>query len=231
VSGARVLVVDDEPEITRALRTILLGHGYEPVLAATAREGLAQLDRRRPDVVLLDLMLPDGTGLDVTRAIREERGLDVPIIVLSAHGEERHKVAALDLGADDYLTKPFGVGELLARMRAALRRAGGSRPSGQAVIEHGDLRMDLERREVTVGGRAVHLTPKEYDMLHYLMAHVGKLVTHTALLRAVWGPEYADARPYLHVFIGQLRRKLEPDPARPRYIVTEPGVGYRLADP
>jgi len=230
MSGARVLVVDDEPEITRALRSILTGHGYQPILAATAAEGLDLLDKRHPDVVLLDLMLPDGTGLDVTRAIRDERGLDVPIIILSAHGEERHKIEALDLGADDYLTKPFGVGELLARIRAALRRAGGGRPAGQAVLEHGDLRMDLERREVAVAGRPVHLTPKEYEMLHYLLTHAGKLVTHTSLLRAVWGPEYADARPYLHVFVGQLRRKLEPDATRPRYIVTEPGVGYRLAD-
>ncbi len=230
MSGARVLIVDDEPEIIRALRSILAGHGYEPIVATTAAEGLELLDRRRPDVVLLDLVLPDGSGLDVTRAIREERKLDVPIIVLSAHGEERTKIEALDLGADDYLTKPFGVGELLARMRASLRRAGGGRPSGQAAIEHGDLRMALERREVTVAGRSVHLTPKEYAMLQYLLTHVGKLVTHTALLREVWGPEYADARPYLHVFVGQLRRKLEPDPSKPRYILTEPGVGYRLAD-
>ncbi len=231
MSGARVLVVDDEPEITRALRSILTGHGYEPILAATVAEGLDLLDRRHPDVVLLDLVLPDGTGLDVTRAIRVGRGLEVPIVILSAHGEEQRKIEALDLGADDYLTKPFGVGELLARMRAALRRAGGARPAGQAVLEHGDLRMDLERREVTVSGRPVHLTPKEYDLLHYLLAHVGKLVTHGALLRAVWGTEYGDARPYLHVYVGQLRRKLEPDPSRPRHIVTEPGVGYRLADP
>ncbi|MFN8636977.1 MAG: response regulator transcription factor [Chloroflexota bacterium] len=230
MSGARVLVVDDEPEITRALRSILTGNGFEPVLAATAEEGLEQLDHRRPDLLLLDLVLPDMSGLDVCRIVRQERGLDLPIVVLSAHGEEELKVQALDLGADDFLTKPFGVKELLARMRAALRRAGGGRPSGGAVLEHGPIRMDLERHEVTVQGRAVHLTPKEYEMLRYLMANVGKLVTHTALLRAVWGAEYADARPYLHVYVGQLRRKLEADPSHPRYIVTEPGVGYRLAD-
>lgn len=230
MSGARVLVVDDEPEITRALRSILSAHGYEPVLAATAKEGLDVIQRRRPDLLLLDLVLPDQSGHEVTRTVRQDLGLDLPIIVLSAHGEEEGKVRALDLGADDFLTKPFGVRELLARMRAALRRAGGARPEGSAVVEHGPIRMDLERREVTVGGRAVHLTPKEYDTLHYLLTHVGKLVTHTALLRAVWGPEYADSRPYLHVFIGQLRRKIEPDPAHPRYILTEPGVGYRLAD-
>jgi two-component system KDP operon response regulator KdpE len=231
VSGARVLVIDDEPEITRALRSILTAHGYDPILAASVKEGLDALARRRPDVLLLDLVLPDGNGLDVTRTIRRELGLDLPIIVLSAHGEEEGKVQALDLGADDFLTKPFGVRELLARMRAALRRAGGSRAEGAAVLEHGPIRVDVERREVSVDGRPVHLTPKEYETLHYLLTHVGKLVTHTALLRAVWGPEYADSRPYLHVFIGQLRRKIEPDPAHPRYILTEPGVGYRVADP
>jgi two-component system KDP operon response regulator KdpE len=231
MSGARVLVVDDEPEITRALRSILTAHGFDPVLAASAAEGLDLLQRRRPDLLLLDLVLPDQSGLDVTKTIRQDLGLDLPIIVLSAHGEEEGKVQALDLGADDYLTKPFGVNELLARMRAALRRAGGARPRGEAVLEHGPIRMDLERREVSVDGRSVHLTPKEYDMLQYLLTHVGKLVTHTTLLRAIWGPEYGDARPYLHVFVGQLRRKIEPDPAHPRYILTEPGVGYRIADP
>ncbi|MGE3271079.1 MAG: response regulator transcription factor [Chloroflexota bacterium] len=230
MSGARILVIDDEPEIRRALHSILAAHGFEPVLAATAEEGLRQLDRRPPDLLLLDLVLPDQSGLDVTRTIRQERGLDLPIVVLSAHGEEESKVQALDLGADDFVTKPFGVRELLARMRAALRRAGGGRASGEAVLEHGPIKMDLERHEVTVNGRPVHLTPKEYDTLRFLLSHVGKLVTHTALLRAVWGPEYASARPYLHVFVGQLRRKIEPDPAHPRYIVTEPGIGYRLAD-
>jgi two-component system, OmpR family, KDP operon response regulator KdpE len=230
MSGARILVVDDEPEIIRALRTILTAHGFTPLLATTAADGLAQIQRHHPDLLLLDLVLPDGSGLEVTKTIRQELGLDLPIIVLSAHGEEEGKVAALDLGADDFVTKPFGVKELLARMRAALRRAGGGRTSGEAVLQHGPIRMDLEAREVTVDGRPVHLTPKEYDTLRFLMSHVGKLVTHTALLRAVWGPEYADARPYLHVFVGQLRRKIEPDPAHPRYILTEPGVGYRLSD-
>jgi two-component system, OmpR family, KDP operon response regulator KdpE len=184
---------------------------------------------RRPELLLLDLALPDRSGLEVTRTIRQELHLDLPIIVLSAHGEES-KVQALNLGADDYLTKPFGVNELLARMRATMRRAGGARPTGEAVVEHGPIRMDLAKREVTVEGRSVHLTPTEYDMLHYLLTHVGKLVTHTTLLRAIWGPEYADARPYLHVFVGHLRRKIEPDPSHPRYLLTEPGVGYRLAD-
>jgi two-component system KDP operon response regulator KdpE len=230
MSGARVLVVDDDPEITRALRSILAGHGYEPVIALTGEEGLDLLGRRHPDLVLLDVSPPGVDGLEFARTVREDLGLDLPIVVLSAHGEEEQKVKALDLGADDYLTKPFGVAELLARMRAALRRAGGARPSGEAVVQHGDLRIDLERHAVSVAGTAVHLTPKEYEMLHYLVKNVGKLITHRALLRAVWGPEYEDARPYLHVFVGQLRRKLEPDPTHPRYILTEPGVGYRLAD-
>ena len=230
MSGARVLVVDDEPEITRALRSILTAHGYDPVLASTGEEGLDQLARRHPDLILLDLALPGLDGLDFCRTVRQELQLDVPIIVLSAHEEEEQKVKAFDLGADDYVTKPFGVAELLARMRAALRRAGGARPAGEAVAEHGEIRIDLERHEVSVAGEPVHLTPKEYDMLVYLVKNVGKLITHRALLRAVWGPEYEDARPYLHVFVGQLRRKLESDPSHPRYILTEPGVGYRLAD-
>ena len=230
MSGARILVVDDEPEITRALRSILSAHGFEPILAASAGEGLEMLKRRRPDLLVLDLVLPDRSGLEVARIIRQGLRLDLPIVVLSAHGEEASKVEALDLGADDFLTKPFGVKELLARMRAALRRASGSRPSGQAVLVHRGIRMDLERREVTVDGQPVHLTPKEYQMLHYLLTHAGKLVTHTSLLHAVWGPEYANARPYLHVFVGQLRRKLAADPSRPPCILTEPGVGYRLAD-
>ena len=230
MTGARILVVDDEPEITRALRSILSGHGYEPILAASAEEGLDALGRRHPDLVLLDLALPGMDGLEFCRVVREERQSDVPIVVLSAYEQEDVKVKALDLGADDYLTKPFGVAELLARMRAAMRRAGATRQSGQAVLEHGELRVDLERHEVTVGGSPVHLTPKEYDMLLYLLRNVGKLVTHRALLRAVWGPEYEDARQYLHVFVGQLRRKIEPDPAHPRYILTEPGIGYRLAE-
>jgi two-component system KDP operon response regulator KdpE len=230
MSGARILVVDDEPEITRALRSILTAHGFEPALAATAGEGLDLLLRRHPDLLLLDLVLPDQSGLEVIRTIRQEHKLDVPIVVLSAHGEEESKVQALDLGADDFLTKPFGVRELLARMRATLRRAGGARMAGEAVVEHGPIRMDLERREVTVSGRPVHLTPKEYDTLHYLMANVGRLVTHGALLRAVWGPGHTHSRPYLHVFIGQLRRKIEPSSGQRRLILTEPGVGYRLAE-
>jgi two-component system KDP operon response regulator KdpE len=224
-----VLVVDDEPRILRFVRAELESDGYRVLAATSGRQGIDLHETERPALVILDLMMPDMDGFDVLRRIRVSAR--TPVIVLTARASDVDKIRGLDLGADDYLTKPFGVGELLARMRAALRRAGGARPAGQAVLEHGDLRMDLERREVTVSGRPVHLTPKEYDLLHYLLAHVGKLVTHGALLRAVWGTEYGDARPYLHVYVGQLRRKLEPDPSRPRHIVTEPGVGYRLADP
>jgi two-component system KDP operon response regulator KdpE len=230
VSGVRVLVVDDEPKLARAVQAILTANGYEPILAETGEQALSLLDREPPDLVLLDLALPGIDGLAVCRAIRQDRQLDVPIVILSAQGDEDAKVEALDLGADDYLTKPFGARELLARMRAALRRAGGRPASEQTVLEHGAIRMELERREVQVEGRPVHLTPKEYQMLRYLLVNAGRLVTHGALLREVWGPEYADASPYLHVFVRQLRQKIEPDPRNPRYIVTRPGVGYRLAD-
>jgi two-component system KDP operon response regulator KdpE len=222
-----VLVVDDEPEIRRALRTALGGRGYDVQLAASGEEGLAEFGRHRPDLVLLDLQLPGLSGLDLCREIRGQS--DVPIIILSVRGDESTKVRALDLGADDYVTKPFGVDELLARMRVALRRSGGTRSAGEAVIEHGDLTIDLERREVTVRGQAVHLRPKEYEMLRYLAANAGKLITHRMLLRAVWGAAYEDARPYLHVHVGRLRRTIEPDPANPVYILTEPGVGYRFS--
>jgi two-component system KDP operon response regulator KdpE len=230
VSDARILVVDDEPKLARALKAILAGHGFTPLVALTGENGLELLDSERPDLVLLDLYLPGIDGLDVCRAIRQERQLDVPIIILSAQSDEDAKVEALDLGADDYLTKPFGAKELLARIRAALRRAGGRPAGGPVVLENGAIRIDLERRDVTVEGRPVHLTPKEYQMLHCLLLNAGRLVTHRALLREVWGPEYADASPYLHVFVRQLRQKIEPDPRHPRYIVTRPGVGYRLAD-
>lgn len=230
MTAPRVLVVDDEIEMTRALRSILRGNGFEPIVTATGEEALDLLSQRQPDLILLDLGLPGVSGLDVCRTIRRDRRLETPIIILSAHGEEDLKVQALDAGADDYLTKPFGVREFLARMRAALRRTGPGLPTTMPILEHGAIRMDLERRVVTVDGAEVHLTPKEYDILQHLLINVGKLVTHAGLLRAVWGPEYADARPYLHVTVGQLRRKIEPDPRHPRYILTEPGVGYRLAD-
>jgi two-component system KDP operon response regulator KdpE len=222
----RILVVDDEPQILRALQTSLRGAGYEVDAAATGGEALTMAAVRPPDAVILDLVLPDARGTDVCRELRTWSS--VPVIVLSVVGDESEKVAALDAGADDYITKPFGVGELLARLRAALRRA---EPSAEPVLEIGGLRVDLEARDVSVGGAPVQLTPHEYDLLRLLALNEGKLLTHKTILREVWGEAYADESHYLHVYVSQLRRKLEPDPARPRYILTEPGAGYRLVDP
>jgi two-component system KDP operon response regulator KdpE len=223
---SRILVVDDEPQILRALQTSLRGAGYEVDAAATGGEALTMAAVRPPDAVILDLVLPDARGTDVCRELRSWSS--VPVIVLSVVGDESEKVAALDAGADDYITKPFGVGELLARLRAALRRA---EPSVEPVLEIGGLRVDLEARDVSVGGAPVQLTPHEYDLLRLLALNEGKLLTHKTILREVWGEAYADESHYLHVYVSQLRRKLEPDPARPRYILTEPGAGYRLVDP
>jgi len=224
MTGARVLVVDDELSILRLLRRTLEANGYAVEAVDTGGAALAAAGRRRPDAVLLDLMLPDMDGLEVCRRLREQ--LQAPIIVLSARGEERTKVEALDLGADDYLTKPFGTAELLARLRVAIRHAAGSRTS--PIIRAGDLTLDLDRRLVTRDGAAVHVTPKEYDTLKYLAQHAGRVVTHRALLASIWGPEYGEELHYLHVLVNQLRRKIESDPGRPRYILTEPGVGYRF---
>jgi two-component system KDP operon response regulator KdpE len=223
---SRVLVVDDEPQILRALQTSLRGAGYEVDTAATAEQALTAAAVRPPEAVIVDLILPDGRGTDVVRELRA--WTTVPVIVLSVVGDEHEKVAALDAGADDYVTKPFGVDELLARLRAALRRAD---PSPEPVLEIGDLRIDLEARAVTFAGSPVQLTPNEYSLLTLLARNEGKLMTHQAILREVWGRAYADESHYLHVYVSQLRRKVEPDPARPRYILTEPGVGYRLVDP
>jgi two-component system KDP operon response regulator KdpE len=223
--GARILVVDDEPQILRSLRTSLTVGGYDVQTAASGEDSLRLLDARSPDLILLDLMLPGISGLDLCRAIRARSA--VPIIVLSARGEERDKVAALDLGADDYLTKPFGVDELLARIRAALRRAAGI--GGPAtVIEAGDLGVDVDRRLVTLNGAEVKLTATQFDLLKVLVVNAGRVLTHTYLLRSVWGPEYENDTQVLRVFIAQLRRKVEADPAHPRHIVTESGVGYRF---
>jgi len=222
----RVLVVDDEPQILRALQTSLRGAGYEVDTATTGEQALTAAAVRPPDAVILDLVLPDQRGTDVSRELRAWSS--VPIIVLSVVGDEQEKVAALDAGADDYVTKPFGVDELLARLRAALRRA---EPTGEPVLEVGDLRIDLEAHAVSFAGKPVQLTPHEYALLALLARNEGKLLTHRAILREVWGRAYADESHYLHVYVSQLRRKLEPDPARPRYIVTEPGAGYRLVDP
>ena len=224
--SARVLVVDDEPQILRALRTSLHGAGYEVETADTAESALAALAANPPDAVVLDLVLPDGSGTAVCRELRTWSS--APVIVLSVIGDEAEKIAALDAGADDYVTKPFSGDELLARLRAALRR---TRPSTQPVIEVGDLRIDLERRQVAMGDEEIQLTPIEYDLLRLLAENEGKLMTHPTILREIWGPAYAEESNYLHVYISHLRRKIEPDPARPRYILNQPGVGYRLVDP
>ena len=226
MTGQRVLVVDDEPQILRALRATLRGAGYTVDSAETAQDALTAAAARPPEAVILDLVLPDGNGTDVCRELRTWR--DAPVIVLSAVGEEKEKIAALDAGADDYVTKPFSVDELLARLRAVLRRrAAGQEP----VVEVGDIRIDVAERTVTVVGKRVKLSPHEFDLLRVLAQNRGKLLTHRALLREVWGPAYGVEAHYLHVYISHLRRKIEPDPTSPRYLLTEPGAGYRLVDP
>jgi two-component system, OmpR family, KDP operon response regulator KdpE len=225
-ANVRVLVVDDEPQILRALQMSLRGAGYEVETATTGTQALTAAAVNPPDAVILDLVLPDMRGTEVCRELRT--WTSVPVIVLSVVGDEAEKVAALDAGADDYVTKPFGVDELLARLRAALRRVEGE---SEPVREVGELRVDIAGREVTFGGRPVQLTPHEFTFLSLLVRNEGKLLTHKAILEEVWGHAYADESHYLHVYVSQLRRKLEPDPARPRYILTEPGVGYRLVDP
>ena len=222
-NGARVLVVDDEQEILRALRTSLRGAGYEVETADSVETALAAAAMRPPEAVILDLVLPDGTGTEVARELRTWSS--APVIVLSAVGEEREKVAALDAGADDYVTKPIGIDELLARLRAVLRRTA---PSGEPVITIGELVVDLAKRSVTVGGQQVHLTPHQFDLLRVFALNEGKLLTHRMLLQEVWGPGYGNESNLLHVNISQLRRKIEPDRAHPRYLLTEPGAGYRL---
>jgi two-component system KDP operon response regulator KdpE len=213
----------------RFLRTTLAALDYRLVEAENVAEALAAVTTQNPDVILMDLGLPDGDGIDLTRRIRAWNR--VPIIVLSARGREEDKVAALDEGADDYLTKPFGVNELLARIRAAMRRSAASTPgSDEAVLEVGSLRVDQARREVTVGDREVHLTPIEYRLLVLLAANAGKVLTHRQILKEVWGPPYANESHYLRVFMAALRRKVEEDPARPRLLLTEPGVGYRMKE-
>jgi len=226
MSEGLVLVVDDEPQILRALQTNLRGAGYDVTTAATAQDALAAAAMRPPDAVILDLVLPDRSGIEVARELRSWSA--APILVLSVVGDEPEKVAALDAGADDYVQKPFGIDELLARLRALLRRAG---PSTEPVLEVGELVIDLDKRLVTVGGRRVQLTPNEFDLLRVLAQNEGKLMTHPTLLREVWGPAYGTESHYLHVYVSQLRRKLEDDPSRPRYLLTEPGAGYRLVSP
>jgi two-component system KDP operon response regulator KdpE len=226
VNGARVLVVDDEPQILRALETTLRGAGYEVETAPDGETALTRAAARPPEAVILDLVLPDRSGIEVCRELRT--WLEAPVIVLSAVGEERDKVEALDAGADDYVTKPFGIDELLARLRAALRRAAAP---GDPVVEIGELRIDLEKRVVQRNGDVVSLTPHEFALLRYLAQNEGRLLTHRSILREVWGPSYQTESHYLHVYVSQLRRKIEPDPTRPRYLLTEAGAGYRLVAP
>jgi two-component system KDP operon response regulator KdpE len=226
VSGARVLVVDDEPQILRAVQMKLREAGYSVDTAASAEEALMKAGMRPPEAIILDLLLPDGSGTEVCRELR--RWNAAPILVLSAVGEEKEKIEALDAGADDYVTKPFSGDELLARLRAVLRRA---TPSTEPVITIGELRIDVERREVAIDGRPVSLTPIEYDILSLLDENEGKLLTLPLILRAFWGPAYLEESNYLHVHVSHLRRKIEPDPARPRYLLNQAGVGYRLVDP
>ncbi|PYN34070.1 MAG: DNA-binding response regulator [Candidatus Rokuibacteriota bacterium] len=223
-----VVVIEDEPQIRKFLRATLEGQGYRLFEATTGADGVVEVSSRQPDVVIIDLGLPDMDGLDVIRRVREWTA--VPVIVLSARGQERDKVTALDAGADDYMSKPFGAGELLARIRVALRHtAGASHEGDDAVFRVGELRVHLVRRQVFVGDKEMHLTPIEYKLLTTLVRHAGKVVTHQQLLREVWGPAHTEQAHYARVYMAHLRHKLEAEPARPRYLLTESGVGYRLA--
>jgi len=223
-----ILVIEDDAQIRRFLRATLSAEGYQFHEALTAGEGVAQAAARQPDLVLLDLGLPDQDGLEVIREIR--RWSQVPVVVLSARGQEKDKIAALDLGADDFVAKPFAVGELLARIRAALRRTVPAARDGSGVpLCFGDVEIDFDKRLVMREGQAVHLTPNEYKLLQILVKHAGRVVTQRQLLNEVWGPQHTEQSQYLRVYVAQLRRKLERDPARPKYLQTEPGVGYRLS--
>jgi two-component system, OmpR family, KDP operon response regulator KdpE len=215
---AHILLVDDETSIQRTMTPLLRSRGYEVTVAGSAREALADVERERPDLIVLDLGLPDMDGLDVCRRVRAR--WDTPIVVLSARGAEKDKVAALDEGADDYVTKPFGPDELLARVRAALRRASGGEP---------DLTLDFDRNRVMRGEAEIKLTPKEFELLTLMARRAGQVLTHRAILKAIWGPHAVEHPEHLRVLMGQLRKKIEPDPARPRYLLTEPWVGYRFA--
>lgn len=227
MSPASILVIDDEPQIRRVLRTTLSTHGYEIAEAKTGEEALEWLRKQAPDLVLLDMNMPGMGGVEACREIR--RASDAPIIMLTVRNAERDKVAALDAGADDYVVKPFGIEELLARIRAALRRYAPGDALPPFVSK--DLSIDFEARQIKVRDRDVHLTPKEYEVLRHLVANQGKPLTHRRLLQAVWGPDYGEETESLRVVINQLRKKLEADPARPRYILTEPWVGYRFQPP
>lgn len=223
----RILVIEDEPQMQKYLATSLANEGYRMLEAGTGKEGVSLARTHNPDLILLDLGLPDIDGMDVTRALREFSTR--PIIVISARGQEEDKVRALDVGADDYLTKPFGTSELMARIRVALRHASRSKEESiEPLLRNGELELDLDKRRVLSRGSEVHLTPNEYKLFAYLMKHAGKVLTHRQLLKEVWGAAYASQTHYLRVYMVQLRHKLEADPARPKYLLTEPGVGYRL---
>ena len=222
--GLRVLVIDDEPQIRKLLRVSLSAHGYDVHEAVAGTDGVSQAAVIKPDIIIIDLGLPDADGKEVVRNIREWS--DVPIIILTAREQEQEKIDTLDMGADDYITKPFGVGELMARMRVSLRRAAHS--EDEPVITCGDLAVDLAQRRVTVGGREIKLTPTEYDIIKALAQNAGKVMTHKQLLKHVWGNNYNEDTHYIRVYISQLRRKIEENPTQPKYIVTESGVGYRL---
>jgi two-component system KDP operon response regulator KdpE len=226
-----VLVIEDDPPIRRFLKASLSSHNYEVVEAPTGKEALMQATQQPPDLVILDLGLPDMDGLEIIRRLRD--WTTIPIVIVSARGQEKDKVAALDSGADDYLTKPFGAGELLARIRVALRHSSaiaGDTPQEMKQFGVGDLTVDLAGRRVLVRGHEVHLTPIEYKLLTTLVRHAGKVLTHRFLLKEVWGPPYVEQTHYLRIFMANLRRKIEADPARPRYLLTEQGVGYRLSE-
>jgi two-component system KDP operon response regulator KdpE len=227
MSAGKILVVDDDPQIRRVMKATLVSHGYEVMEARTGEEGLELASREAPNLVLLDMNMPGMGGLETCRALRGFS--DVPVIVLTVRATEKDKVAALDAGGDDYVTKPFGIEELLARIRAALRRASSSPEGGPRAFSAPGLDIDFETRRVSARGKDVRLTPKEFDLLRYLVAHAGKPVTHRELLQAVWGPDYGDEPEYLRVFINQVRKKIEPNPAKPKFIVTEPWVGYRFS--
>jgi two-component system KDP operon response regulator KdpE len=224
-TGARIFIIDDEPQIRRSLQVHLTAKGYDVMTAESGEEGLQVMVRRLPDVIVMDLLLPKMNGIELTQRIRQQSG--VPIILLSAVGEQAKKVEALEAGADDYVTKPFDLDELLARIRSVLRRAIGAQ-GATPTFTAGNLSINFDRREVQLDGRPVKLTPTEYDLLKFMIENAGKVLTHRMILTAVWGPAYADQAQYLRVFVGQLRKKLEKNPALPRFILTDSGVGYRF---
>ncbi len=226
MSTGKILVVDDDPQIRRVMKATLVAHGYEVVEARTGEDAMEMISAEPPNLVLLDMNLPGMGGLETCQAIRA--GSDIPVVILSVRNSEKDKVAALDAGADDYVTKPFGIEELLARIRATMRRSPASPEGGPSGYTTAGLEMDFAARRVRVRGADVRLTPKEFELLRYLVLHAGKPVTHREVLQAVWGPDYGDEPEYLRVFVNQLRKKIEVNPARPKFIVTEPWVGYRF---